>query len=61
LAVSIKDFSSDLPDQNDSTAILSSRRGPMRGVPRVATAREDVDLEDVDSEDVDLEEKFDMA
>jgi hypothetical protein len=31
-------FSSDAPDQKLSSASFSSRRGPMRGVPSVATA-----------------------
>src|ERR1700752_2229423 len=50
-------FSSVAPDQKLSSACFSSRRGPMRGVPSVATAMVDAEvlvgaLEDVVVEDM---------
>jgi hypothetical protein len=44
MAVSRNACSLDLPDQKLSSAILSSRRGPIRGVPSVATGSEEVDM-----------------
>src|SRR5882757_8394999 len=41
MPVSISAFSSDVPDQKLSSAIFSSRRGPIRGVPSVATGSEE--------------------
>jgi hypothetical protein len=44
VAVSRSACSLDLPDQKLSSAILSSRRGPIRGVPSVATGSEEADF-----------------
>src|SRR5882757_11245300 len=41
MPVSISAFSSEAPDQKLSSAIFSSRRGPIRGVPSVATGSEE--------------------
>src|SRR3981081_895461 len=49
IPVSIRAFSSDAPDQKRSSASFSSRRGPIRGVPRDATGSEEAEI--VEAED----------
>src|SRR5882757_5487517 len=59
MPVSISAFSSDVPDQKLSSAIFSSRRGPIRGVPSVATGSEEEEVvEDVLVDDIGLTQKL---